>query len=609
MIIFFVEIGFSLWHNIKHYSINVTNAKEGIQLMPKTMMSAPLSQEQMELLTKEYRFRNWREEDLPVLENLILSCGGKYKLFFIKGYLNFINHQMVASKDDILLPLGEDNNKVREDCRLKQQKYKQMLTHVVEILADDKTGVGKYLGEYFFSTVLNEVVECLRELLFEDQSVIIDGEEITCDDFRSAIQLYGRFNYSFNYQTRKEFVDLIKFAKIRDILKILSDREGQQEVVIDRFTLRSLISKNRLEEIDQLMGALKSKNESEYQDALNVLKKDLYRLAKGKSFANEEEKNAYINGIVYRFLISYILSNGQEDVWFNNYFPLVFQIKEDLAFLDEYSYIFNSLNWADRLTIMLSDNLKQNWAGALMLQLNSLESVTRREQQLSFKDGLSADDDEEVQYSLINVTESDKAKLLPLIYTSAPVGELKKVLNTIRQDGGYINFVNDLKFQQGEEYKRLILEGKVKTPDELLQIVESLNFDDIEHISDNLFTSLSRENIMDLAYEIGWALEYLKENLDKKDKESISEIDEEMVLDDLRTLEEVCFVLSNKLISGFNQVRQKLELGWFKRWLMGRIYREQLNDLNNKLTGFAVTLPQKILEQVFINQNYNSQPK
>ena len=569
------------------------------------MTPALLSQEQMELLEKEYRFKNWREEDLSVLENLILSCSGKYKLFFIKGYLDFIDHQILASKDDILLSLGEDTNKVREECRLKQQKYKQMLTHVVELLADDKTGVGNYLeGEYFFSTVLNEVVECLREILFEDQSVIINGEEITCDDFRSAIQLYGRFNYSFNYQTRKEFVDLIKFAKIRDILKILSDREGQQEVVIDRFTLRSLISKNRLEEINQLMGALKSKNESEYQNALNVLKKDLNRLAKGKSFANEEEKNAYTNGIVYRFLISYILSNGQEDVWFNNYFPLVFQIKEDLAFLDEYGYIFNLLNWMDQLISTLSENLKQNWVGVFTMQLGSLESVDKLE-----RDEWMFNCSNAGKYSLLNVTESDKAKLLSLIDTSAPVEELKKILNTIRQDGGYINFVSDLKFPQGEDYKRLILEGKVKTPDELLQIVESLNFDDIEHISDNLFISLNRENIMDLAYEIGRALEYLKENLDKKDKESLSEIDEEMIIDDLRTLEEVCFVLSNKLISGFNQVRQKLELGWFKRWLMGGIYREQLNNLNNKLTGFAVTLPQKILEQVFITQNYNSHPK
>lgn len=287
----------------------------------------------------------------------------------------------------------------------------------------------------------------------------------------------------------------------------------------------------------------------------------------------------------------------------------MFKTKEDLSFLNDYFYIFNDLGWADKLAVMLSNNLKQNWAGALILQLNSLESVTRREQYSSFKDGLGGDDDDEIQYSLINVTESDKEKLLSLIDTSAPVEELKKVLNAIRQDDGYISFMNALTFTQGEEYKRLILEGRVKTPDELLQIVESLNFDDIEHISDNLFTSISRENVMDLAYEIGWALEYLKENLDKKDKESISEIEEEMILDDLRTLEEVCFVLSNKLISGFNQVRQKLELGWFKRWLMGRIYREQLNDLNNKLTGFAVTLPPKILEQVFINQNYNSHPK
>ena len=572
------------------------------------MMSAPLSQEQMESLVKEYRFKIWKEKDLPVLENLILSCGGKYKLFFIKGYLSLIKRQIVVSRDDILLTLGEGNNTAKEECRIKQQKYKQKLTHVVELLADDKTGVGKYLeGTRPFSETLNEILECLRNLPFGDWSLFIDGEEIAYDDFCGAIQLQVHFDYSFNYQTRKEFVDFIKFARIRNILKTLSNH-GKQTRLID-YSVLDLLSKNKLEEINQLMASLKSKNEAEYQDAINVLKKDLNRLAKGKSFANKEEKNSYINGTKYRFLISYVLSNGQEDAWFNNYANLVFQTKEDLEFLEEYGHVFNSLGWADKLTVMLSDNLKQNWVGGLILQLNSLESVTRREQYSSFEDGLGGDDDDKIQYSLINITESDKEKLLSLIDTSSPVEELKKVLNTIRKDEGYTNFVNDLKFPQGEEYKRLILEGKVKTPDELLQIVESLNFDDIEHISDNLFTSISRENVMDLAYEIGWALDYLKENLDKKGKESISEIDEEMTLDDLRTLEEVCFVLSNKLISGFNQVRQKLELGWFKRWLMGRIYREQLNDLNNKLTGFAVTLPQKILEQVFISQNYNSQPK
>lgn len=129
-------MGFTLWHNIKHYLINAINAKEGIQLMSKTMMSAPLSQEQMESLAKEYRFKLWKEKDLPVLENLILSCGGKYKLFFIKGYLSLIKRQIVVSRDDILLTLGEDKS-AKEECRIKQQKYKQMLTHVVELLADD----------------------------------------------------------------------------------------------------------------------------------------------------------------------------------------------------------------------------------------------------------------------------------------------------------------------------------------------------------------------------------------------------------------------------------------------------------------------------------------
>lgn len=568
------------------------------------MMSAPLSQEQMESLAKEYRFKFWEEKESPVLENLILSCGGKYKLLFIKEYLRLIKRQILVSRGD-WISLGEDKN-AREECRIKQQKYKQMLTHVVELLADDKTGVGKYLEDTRpFSETLNEILECLRSLLFEDWNILLDGEEITYDDFWGAIQLHVRFDYSFDYQTRKEFVDFIKFAKIRNILKTLSDQEKH---FIDCFVL-GLLSKNKLEEINQLMASLKSKNEVEYQDAINVLKKDLNRLAKGKSFANEEEKNSYINGTKYRFLISYILSNGQEDAWFNNYANLVFQTKEDLGFLEEYSHIFNSLGWADRLTVMLSDNLKQNWAGVLILQLNLLKSITRREKYSSFKDGLGGDDDDEIQYSLINVTESDKVKLLSLIDTSAHVEELQKALHTIRKDEGYTNFVNALTFPQGEEYKRLILEGDPKTPDELLSIVESLNFDDIEHISDNLFMSLSRENVMSLADGIGKSLDHLKEVLDKKGKENISEIDEEMILDDLRTLEEVCFVLSNKLISAFNQVRQKLELGWFKRWLMGGIYRGQLNDLNNKLTGFAVTLPQKILEQVFINQNYNSQPK
>lgn len=35
--------------------------------MSKTMMSAPLSQEQMESLVKEYCFKLWKEKDLPVL--------------------------------------------------------------------------------------------------------------------------------------------------------------------------------------------------------------------------------------------------------------------------------------------------------------------------------------------------------------------------------------------------------------------------------------------------------------------------------------------------------------------------------------------------------------
>lgn len=608
LIIFFVEIGFTLWHNIKHYSINAINAQEGIKTMSKTMMSAPLSQEQMESLVKEYCFKLWKEKDLPVLENLILSCGGKYKLFFIKGYLSLIKRQIVVSRDDILLTLGEDKS-AKEECRIEQQKYKQMLTHVVELLADDKTGVGKYLeNKHPFSETLNEIMECLRNMPFEDWSVFIDSEEITYDDFWGAIQLHVRFDYSFDYQTRKEFLDLIKFAKIRNILKTLSDQEKQKHF-IDCFVLDLLVSKNKLEEINPLMASLKSKNEVEYQDAINTLKKDLNRLAKGKSFANEEEKNSYINGTKYRFLISYILSNRQEDAWFNNYANLVFQTKEDLEFLEEYGHVFNSLGWADKLSVMLSDNLKQNWVGVLMLQLNSLKSVTRREKYSSFKDGLSEDDDEEVQYSLINVTESDKVKLLSLIDTSAPVEELQKALRTIRKDGGYTNFVNTLTFPQGKEYKRLILEGEAKTPDELLQIVESLNFDDIEHIFDNLFMSLSRENVMALADGIGKSLDHLKEVLDKKGKESISEIDEEMTLDDLRTLEEVCFVLCNKLVSSFYNVSQKLEVWWFKRWLMGRTYRKQLNEFNNRLTAFTVTLPSKIVGRVFISQNYNSHPK
>ena len=570
------------------------------------MTPAPLSQEQMESLAKEYRFKFWEEKESPVLENLILSCGGKYKLLFIKEYLRLIKRQILVSRGD-WISLGEDKN-AREEYRIEQQKYKQKLTHVVELLADDKTGVGKYLEDTRpFSETLNEILECLRNLTFEDWSIFLDGEEITYNDFWGAIQLHVRFNYSFDYQTRKEFVDFIKFAKIRNILKTLSDQEKQKHF-IDCFVL-GLLSKDELEEINPLMVSLKSKNEVEYQDAINALKKDLNRLAKGKSFANEEEKNSYINGTKYRFLISYILSNGQEDAWFNNYANLVFQTKEDLEFLEEYGHVFNSLGWADRLTVMLSDNLKQNWAGVLILQLNLLESVTRREKYSSFKDGLGGDDDDEIQYSLLNMTEPDKAKLLSLIDTSAPVEELQKALHTIRKDEGYTNFVNALTFQQGEEYKRLILEGDPKTPDELLSIVESLNFDDIEHISDNLFMSLSRENVMALADGIGKSLDHLKEVLDKKDKESISETDEEMILDDLRTLEEVCFVLCDKLVSSFNNVSQKLEVWWFKRWLMGRTYRKQLNEFNNRLTAFTVTLPSKIVGRVFISQNYNSQPK
>ena len=243
------------------------------------MMSAPLSQEQMESLAKEYRFKIWKEKDLPVLENLISACGGKYKLFFIKGYLQLIKRQIVVSRDDILLTLGEDN-KAREECRLKQKKYKQILTHVVELLADDKTGVGKYLeNTHPFSETLNEIMECLRNMPFEDWSIFIDGEEITYDDFWGAIQLHVRFDYSFDYQTRKEFLDLIKFAKIRNILKTLSDQEKQKHF-IDCFVL-SLLSKNKLEEINPLMASLKSKHEAEYQDAINILRKDLNRLAKG----------------------------------------------------------------------------------------------------------------------------------------------------------------------------------------------------------------------------------------------------------------------------------------------------------------------------------------
>ena len=170
-------------------------------------------------------------------------------------------------------------------------------------------------------------------------------------------------------------------------------------------------------------------------------------------------------------------------------------------------------------------------------------------------------------------------------------------------------FINALQFSKSDEYKRLILEGKVNSPYELLSIVESLNFDDIEHISDNLFIFLSGEEVKELAHGIGRTLKHLKKENDKKYKESKSEIDDEMALDDLRTLEEVHMILKDKLISGFQQVRQKLEAGWFKRWLMGGEYREQLNDLNNKFTGFTMVLPPKILEQVLFNQNYNSQPK
>lgn len=243
------------------------------------MMSAPLSQEQMESLAKEYRFKLWKEKDLPVLENLILSCGGKYKLFFIKGYLSLIKRQIVVSRDDILLTLGEDKS-AKEECRIEQQKYKQKLTHVVELLADDKTGVGKYLeNTHPFSETLNEIMECLRSLLFEDWNIFLDGEEITYDDFWGAIQLHVRFDYSFDYQTRKEFLDLIKFARIRNILKTLSEQESQKHFV-DCFVL-GLLSKNKLEEINQLMASLKSKHEAEYQDAINILRKDLNRLAKG----------------------------------------------------------------------------------------------------------------------------------------------------------------------------------------------------------------------------------------------------------------------------------------------------------------------------------------
>ena len=585
------------------------------------MTPALLSQEQMELLEKEYRFKNWREEDLSVLENLILSCSGRYKLWFIKDYLKVLQSPFLKvlsspfsadSRIVHVLELEQDDEiaqKKQQEQKQKEEKYKQMLTHIVEILASDKTGAGNEKKSYI-PQVLSEIMNSLKCFSFEDWFILVDGEKLTYSDFGNAISFYARFDDPFNYQSQREFVELIKLSKPRNIVKTLLDQEKQQ-YFIDCFISGLLSKQGGLKEVNSSMSLLQSEKKLEYQNAMNELKKEFKKMINYPSLQSigDPRKINSLNFLSYRFLISYVLSNGQEDAWFNDYAPLLFKTKEDLIFLNDYPYIFNDLGWADKLAVMLSDNLKQNWAGALILQLNSLESVTRREKYLPFKDGLSEDDDEEVQYSLINITESDKAKLLSLIDTSVPVEELKKVLNTIRQDDGYINFVNALTFPQGEEYKRLILEGKVKTPDELLQIIESLNFDDIEHISDNLFISLNRENIMDLAYEIGWALDYLKENLDKKDKETISEIDEEMILDDLRTLEEVCFVLSNKLISGFNQVRQKLELGWFKRWLMGGIYREQLNDLNNKLTGFAVTLPQKILEQVFINQNYNSRTK
>lgn len=580
--------------------------------MPKTITPALLSQEQMELLIKEYRFKRWEEKDLPVLENLILSCGGQYKLSFIKSYLSWLNSQILLSRDFGVSFIRGKNGEVSEECRIEQQNYKQILTNIVGMIADDKTNIGQYLdGGYFFPSVLNEIAGCQRNLLLDDRNIIIEGEEITHDDLMNVISLYTRFDYSFNYQSRKEFVDSIKFAKIRNILKTLSDREKQQ-YFIDCFVLGFFISKNRMEEINQLMASLKSKNESEYQDAINVLKKDLYRLAKGKSFADKEEKNSYINGTKYRFLISYILSNGQEDVWFNDYAHLVFQTKEDLEFLEEYGNIFNLLGWAERLISMLSENLKQNWTGAFIMQLKSLDSAIidlNDKESLRGGGGWTFKRGDTDKYSLLNVTEADISKLLSLIDTSAPVAKLKGVFEAIRKDEGYVAFINALQFSKSDEYKRLILEGKVNSPYELLSIVESLNFDDIEHISDNLFISLSGEEVKELAHGIGRTLKHLKKENDKKYKESKSEIDDEMALDDLRALEEVHMILKDKLISGFQQVRQKLEAGWFKRWLMGGEYREQLNDLNNKFTGFTVVLPPKILEQVFFNQNYNSQPK
>ena len=571
------------------------------------MMPAPLSQDQMEALAKEYRFKFWEEKDLPLLENLISSCVGKYKLLFIEGYLSWLNRQIEISLDWRMfsLSIGEEDE-AGEETRVEQQKYKQMLTNIVEVLANDKTNVDKYSdGGYSFTSVLKKIAGCQRSLLLDNRNIIIEGEEITHNDLMNAIVLHIRFDYSFNYQTKKEFVEAIKFAKIRNILKTLSDQE-KQEYFIDCFVPSLLISKKEIEEIIQLMASLKSKNEAEYQDAINVLKKDLNRLAKGKSFANKEEKSAYINSTKYRFLISYILANGQEDIWFNDYASLVFQTKEDLEFLEEYGNIFNLLGWAGRLILRLSGNLKQNWTGVFIMRLVALESVTKRDNSELSEDEWSSNYNDTSKYSLLNITESDMSKLLSSIDTSVPVAKLQNVFEIVRKDKGYVAFINALKFSKLDEYKRLILEGGVNTPDELLSIVESLNFDDVEHIGDNLFLSLSREEVMALADGIKLSLKRLKEQHEEKYKNSGSEIDEEMALDDLRTLEAIHLALGDKLIAGFKQVRQKLESGWFKRLLMGREYREQLDDLNNKLTGFTMALPPKILEQVFFNQNYNS---
>lgn len=575
--------------------------------MSKTIMPAPLSQDQMEALAKEYRFKFWEEKDLPLLENLISSCVGKYKLLFIEGYLSWLNRQIEISLDWRMfsLSIGEEDE-AGEETRVEQQKYKQMLTNIVEVLANDKTNVDKYSdGGYSFTSVLKKIAGCQRSLLLDNRNIIIEGEEITHNDLMNAIVLHIRFDYSFNYQTKKEFVEAIKFAKIRNILKTLSDQE-KQEYFIDCFVPSLLISKKEIEEIIQLMASLKSKNEAEYQDAINVLKKDLNRLAKGKSFANKEEKSAYINSTKYRFLISYILANGQEDIWFNDYASLVFQTKEDLEFLEEYGNIFNLLGWAGRLILRLSGDLKQNWTGVFIMRLVALESVTKRDNGELSEDEWTSNYNDTSKYSLLNITESDISKLLSSIDTSVPVAKLQNVFEIVRKDKGYVAFINALKFSKLDEYKRLILESGVNTPDELLSIVESLNFDDVDHIGDNLFLLLSREEVMALADGIKLSLKRLKEQHEEKYKNSGSEIDEEMALDDLRTLEAIHLALGDKLIAGFKQVRQKLESGWFKRLLMGREYREQLDDLNNKLTGFTMALPPKILEQVFFNQNYNS---